>query len=87
MMAKKKTPHFDQSEPHHQVRRSSRGGSVRLTYKAWNAEKPSATLPRTARRWQQGFSGPWTIVLAQAAVAAAATVVVLWQTRGKTGSK
>ena len=28
--------------------RSSRGRSVRLTYRVWNAENPSATLPRTA---------------------------------------
>jgi ABC transport system ATP-binding/permease protein len=31
----------------------------------------------------EGFSSPWVVVLAQAAVAAAATVVVLWQTKGK----
>lgn len=31
----------------------------------------------------EAFSSPWVIVLAQAAVVAAATVVVLWQTKGK----
>jgi hypothetical protein len=35
----------------------------------------------------RGFLGPCAIVLAQAAVGAAATVIVLWRTKGNAASK
>jgi ABC transport system ATP-binding/permease protein len=45
---------------------------------------PDADLTFLGRE-PAGFSGPWAIVLAQAAVGAAATIVVLSRTRGKAG--
>jgi hypothetical protein len=34
-------------------------------------------------RQRQSFFIPWAIVLAQAAVSAAATIIILWRTKGK----
>jgi hypothetical protein len=48
VMAKKKTPHPINPGCISALGRSSRGRSVRLTFKVWNAEKPTATFPRTA---------------------------------------
>jgi hypothetical protein len=60
--------------------------TVSWAQKALESLLPAADL-EVLRRPNEGFSGPWTIVLAQAAAAAVATVVVLWQTQGKSGSR
>jgi hypothetical protein len=36
---------------------------------------------------REGFFVPWAIVLAQVAVGAVATVVVLWRTKGRAASR
>ncbi len=57
----------------------------------WAQQSLESLLPAAdldlLERPQPGYSGPWAIVLMQGAVAAAATVVVLWRTQGKAGSR
>jgi ABC transport system ATP-binding/permease protein len=60
--------------------------SVQWAQQALESLLPQADLTILGRA-TAGFRGPWAIVLAQAAVGAAATVIVLWQTRGKSGSQ
>lgn len=42
---------------------------------------------RILGRQAEGFAGPCAIVLAQAGAAAAATIIVLWQTRARADSR
>jgi ABC-type multidrug transport system permease subunit len=71
-------------------------GLVRILAKGfiavhWAQQALERLLPESERaflgRQEEAFWGPWTIVLAQAAVAAAATLIVLWRTQGKAASR
>jgi hypothetical protein len=58
--------------------------TVHWAQQALESLLPEADLTFLGRQ-DAGFMGPWAIVLAQAAVGAAATIVVLWRTKGKAG--
>ena len=60
--------------------------SVHWAQQALERLLPEADLAFLGRQ-KEGFFIPWAIVLTQAAVGAAATVVVLWQTKGKVASR
>jgi ABC-type multidrug transport system permease subunit len=55
----------------------------------WGQQALESLLPEDALtslgHQNQGFGVPWAVVVVQAMAAAAATVVDLWQTKGKAG--
>jgi hypothetical protein len=57
----------------------------------WGQKALQSLLPEADQmllgRANEGWCGPCAIVLAQAVVGAAATIMLLWQTKGKAASR